>query len=183
MSWVTMLARDLKELLKERTNFFLQIIFLLKRVKDLLHLWRRSNCYVCQFIIEWHILGSSTSTHHTNYFTHFKTSKPLNKKKDTLAIINEKPEWVQRFMSWNQIFYILNKYVKIKVSHYKLAEGFFNGKFSHGVSIGGKIEASGLICNLNLPITKFQFRFHNITAPKFLEKKIKNQLNRPESWW
>ena len=64
-------------------------------------------------------------------------------------------------------------YVNIKVSHYKLAEGFFNGKFSHGVSIGGKIEASGLICNLNLPITKFQFRFHNITAPKFLEKKKK----------
>ena len=78
-------------------------------------------------------------------------------------------------------------YVNIKVSHYKLAEGFFNGKFSHGVSIGGKIEASGLICNLNLPITKFQLRFHNITAPKFLErererkKKKKTQLNRPKS--
>ena len=69
-------------------------------------------------------------------------------------------------MSWNQIFYILNKYVKIKVSHYKLAEGFLNGKFSHGVSIGGKIKESGLICNSNLPVTKFQFRFHNITAPK-----------------
>ena len=42
------------------------------------------------------------------------------------------------------------------------------------VSIGEKIEASCLICNLNLPITKFQFRFHNITnarAPKFLERE------------
>ena len=45
----------------------------------------------------------------------------------------------------------------------------------------GKIEASSLICNLNLPLTKFQFRFHNITnacVPKFLKgkKKKKNQI-------
>ena len=43
----------------------------------------------------------------------------------------------------------------------------------------GKIEASGLICNSNLPITKFQFRFHNITnacVPKFLKKKTTNQI-------
>ena len=40
----------------------------------------------------------------------------------------------------------------------------------------GKIEASGLICNLNMPIMKFQFRFHNITnacVPKFLKAKKK----------
>ena len=45
----------------------------------------------------------------------------------------------------------------------------------------GKIEASGLICNLNLPIMKLQFRFHNITnasAPKFLEEKIKTNQNK-----
>ena len=138
MSWVTILARDLKELLKERTNFFLQIIFLLKRVKDPLHLWRRSNCYVCQFIIEWHILGSSTSTHHTNYFTHFKTSKPLNKKKDTLAIINEKPKWVQRFMSWNQIFNILNKYVKLKFRITNLLRDSSMGNFHTGFPLGEK---------------------------------------------
>ena len=42
----------------------------------------------------------------------------------------------------------------------------------------GKIEASGLICNLNLSITKFQFRFHNITnacIPKFLKAKKKKK--------
>ena len=44
----------------------------------------------------------------------------------------------------------------------------------------GKIEASGLICNLNLSITKFQFRFHNITnacVPKFLKAKKKKGPN------
>ena len=52
----------------------------------------------------------------------------------------------------------------------------------------GKIEASGLICNLNLPIMKFQFRFHNITnacVPKFLKakkkKKRKKKKERPKS--
>ena len=45
----------------------------------------------------------------------------------------------------------------------------------------GKIEASGLICNLNLLITKFQFRFHNITnacVPKFLKEKKKKKTDQ-----
>ena len=45
----------------------------------------------------------------------------------------------------------------------------------------GKIKASGLICNLNFPITKFQFRFHNITnacVPKLLKEKKKKKKKK-----
>ena len=45
----------------------------------------------------------------------------------------------------------------------------------------GKIKASGLICNSNLPITKFQFIFHNIPnarAPKYIERERERERER-----